>query len=495
MTDQVAPQEIENPLIREAYELAVENRHGRALPTLADAPAKAWRALVTNHPQWPAMMKRSGKNSGSLTKRECQALAVIFAIHDQVGEPGADAEDAPADAAPASPEGNTEANTDPAGEVMREIFGALGMGDMDAARRIVAGLTEARDDAAAKLAEAEKRAADAMRKAATAAASNQPSAGQPISGGTIQPTGETTLGDLMPSAGRAILTDRAAALRLTIWDGATEPDPDYAPDPVALEALAACDALGRNAWLFGPAGTGKSSLPEWYAAKLGRPFVRIAFDRSTEPEDLIGGLEPDGDAFRWRDGALAQAIRTPGAVVLLDEPTLARPTALAMLQTLLDGGRHLLARATGEVIRTAPGVTFVCADNSSGNGDETGQYSGVSAMNRAFLDRMTARIEVGYMEPAKEAEVLARRSGVSKKAAKRMVGFASETRSAVDNGDMAHALGLRRLIAWASLVAVGVPSERAFAQTCVAGEAPDDAETVRQLENARLDHSQIDAEA
>lgn len=493
MTDQVAPQEIENVTIRAAYEGALHSRHLGRPPTLADAPAKAWRALVTAHPQWPAMMRKSGKNSGSLSKAECQALAVVFAVEDQVDAPAdaedAPAEDAPADAAPA------QANTDPAGEVMREIFGALGMGDMAAARRIVAGLTEARDDAASRLAEAEARAADAMRRAATAASGNQPRAGQPIQGGTIQPTGETTLGDLMPSAGRTILTDRAAALRLTTWDGATEADPDYAPDPVALEALAACDALGKNAWLFGPAGTGKSSLPEWYAAKLGRPFVRIAFDRSTEPEDLIGGLEPDGDAFRWRDGALAQAIRTPGAVVLLDEPTLARPTALAMLQTLLDGGRHLLARATGEVIRCAPGVTFVCADNSSGNGDETGQYSGVSAMNRAFLDRMTARIEVGYMEAAKEAEVLARRSGVSKKAAQRMVAFARETRAAVDNGDMAHALGLRRLIAWASLVAVGVPSARAFPQTCVAGEAPDDAETVRQLENARLDHSQIDAEA
>ncbi len=306
-------------------------------------------------------------------------------------------------------------------------------------------------------------------------------------------TGTTTLHDLTPPALRGELSPRAARLTLRTWSGAGSPDPHYSPDPAALEALAACDGRGLHAWLTGPAGTGKSSLPEWYAAKLGRPFVRVVFDRSTEPEDLIGGMEPDGQGgMAWRDGALARAIRQPGTVILLDEPTFARPAALAMLQSLLDGGRHLLARATGERIAMAPGVMICAADNTAGTGDESGQYAGTAPMNRALLDRMAARITVGYLPPEREREVLARRSGIPQGAATLMIAYAHRTRAAAANGDLAHALGLRRLIAWAELVGAGMRSERAFAMTCLVGEAPDDAETLRQLERAHVDHAKVD---
>lgn len=482
--------------LAEALADQLEARHGdrAALHSVPVAPAKTWRRIVTAHPDWPSWMQRLGKNSGGLSKTECVALAVVLEVEDQAagGDAPADAPEAEtaetetaetetANAAPAS------GGADPARDVIRRLFGSLGDGDMAGVERTIRDLIDARDAAAAEAEEAQRRAA--------ASGGHHPAPGAAVSG-PVQPVGTVTLGDLMPKAGRAALTDRAAALELTTYDGQAQPDPDYAPDPAALEALAACDVRGRNVWLYGPAGTGKSSLPEWYAAKLGRPFHRIAFDRSTEAEDLIGAKEPDGaGGFAWADGALAQAIRQPGAVILLDEPTLARPVVLAMLQTLLDGQRALLARSTGETIQAAPGVLIVAADNTAGTGDDSGQYAGTSAMNRAFLDRMAARVEVGYMPEAAEAEVLARRSGVARPAAKRMVAFAGGTRKAAASGDMAHGLGLRRLVAWADLVALGVPSERAFGMTCIAGENPDDAETVQQMASAYLDHAAIDREA
>lgn len=459
---------------------------------VADLSAKEWRKVVTSSIDWAKVMDDTGKNSGSLTKADCQALAVALGLttggvpHD----PPAAASQAPAKADP-SPAKAAPAKTaeERAGEILQDILAGIGRGDITAPRDRLTILVEAND----QLKEAVEAAKEAAKR--TPAPSAHPAPGQTVNG-PVQPVGTIALRDLAPKAAADQLPGRTGDLTLTRYSGTATADPHYSPDPKALAALAACDAAGRNVWLYGPAGTGKSSLPAWYAAKLGRPFFRVSFDRSTEPEDLIGGMEPDGKGgMHWRDGVLAQAIRQAGAVVLLDEPTFARPTALAMLQTLLDGGRHLLARATGERIDCAPGVLFVCADNTSGTGDETGQYSGTSGMNRAFLDRMAARVFVGYMDRAKEKAVLAARAGLPEPVAHLLVDFASRTRAAARNGDMAHALGFRRLEAWAGLIGQGLPSADAFAMTCLAGEAPDDEETLRQMATAHLDHAAIDRAA
>lgn len=455
---------------------------------VADLSAKEWRKVVTTAPDWPGVMSQTGINSGSLTKADCQALAVVLGrtkngvpLED---EPSASQAPAKADPSPAKPAPAQDVEAR-AGEILQDILGALGRGDVAYPRRTLAGLVETARKASEEL--------ETLKASAVMAkASAHPAPGAVVSG-PVQPVDTITLRDLAPRAVADHLPGRTGNLILTRYNGTATADPHYSPDPKALAALAACDAAGRNVWLYGPAGTGKSSLPAWYAAKLGRPFFRVSFDRSTEPEDLIGGMEPDGKGgMHWRDGVLAQAIRQAGAVVLLDEPTFARPTALAMLQTLLDGGRHLLARATGERIDCAPGVMFVCADNTSGTGDETGQYSGTSGMNRAFLDRMAARVFVGYMERAKEKAVLAARASLPEPVASLLVDFASRTRAAARNGDMAHALGFRRLEAWAGLIGQGLPSADAFAMTCLAGEAPDDEETLRQMATAHLDHAAID---
>lgn len=452
---------------------------------VADLSAKEWRKVVTTAPDWPGVMSQTGINSGSLTKADCQALAVVLGrTKDGVpleDEPSASQTPAKADPSPAKPAPAKSAE-ERAGEMLQEILAGIGRGDITAPRNHLTILLEANDQL--------QKAVEAAKNAPKPSA--HPAPGQTVNG-PVQPVGTLTLRDLAPKATADQLPGRTGALTLTRYDGTATADAHYSPDPKALAALAACDVAGRNVWLYGPAGTGKSSLPAWYAAKLGRPFFRVSFDRSTEPEDLIGGMEPDGKGgMHWRDGVLAQAIRQAGAVILLDEPTFARPTALAMLQTLLDGGRHLLARATGERIDCAPGVMFVCADNTSGTGDETGQYSGTSGMNRAFLDRMAARVFVGYMERAKEKAVLAARASLPEPVASLLVDFASRTRSAARNGDMAHALGFRRLEAWAGLIGQGLPSADAFAMTCLAGEAPDDEETLRQMATAHLDHAAID---
>ena len=173
---------------------------------------------------------------------------------------------------------------------------------------------------------------------------------------------------------------------------APEIDKDYVWNVEALCQLAAADACGMNPWLYGHAGTGKTEGVRQYAARLGRPFTRIAIERTTEPQELIGQEVPKkGGGMEWRDGKLTRAFRVPHCVILIDEPTLLRSGSLAVLQTALD--MRELHLSTGEVVRAADGVFIVAADNTAGNGDDSGRYVDTAAVNVAFMDRFAFRVE------------------------------------------------------------------------------------------------------
>jgi len=82
--------------------------------------------------------------------------------------------------------------------------------------------------------------------------------------------------------------------RVAVYSSAlSEPiDADYVWTPELAAVLSAADGKGQNVLLYGPAGTGKTTAAMQYAARTGRPFMRIAFDRTTEPADLKGGRYP-----------------------------------------------------------------------------------------------------------------------------------------------------------------------------------------------------------
>lgn len=269
-------------------------------------------------------------------------------------------------------------------------------------------------------------------------------------------------------------------------------DPDYVWQAEMLCDLAAQDIAGLNGWVFGPAGTGKTAGLEQYAARLGRPFFRIAFERQSEASEIIGQDVPEGGRIVWRDGKLARAFRVPHAVILLDEPTLLRSGTLAMLQTALD--HRAIFTASGEVIRAADGV-FVCvADNTAGNGDDTGRYVDTSPCNAAFLDRFALKTPVSWLTIGQETTMLAARARIHPVAAKIMVEYASSTRTQADAGQITMGVTPRRLIAWARAVKAGIASSKAWSSTIITGAAPEDREKLIALEavDLRGKHDRID---
>lgn len=294
----------------------------------------------------------------------------------------------------------------------------------------------------------------------------------------------------MKAAGiTALQTARLDATALDVYDAPDAPpvDPRYTwPEAFTAPALAAL-GRGRNVFLYGPAGTGKTTFAEQIAARWGRPFVRISCDDQTEAATLVGMTVPDGNGgVKWQDGQLTAAIRRAGTVILLDEPSVARAGALMVMQGLLDGARALTIQETGERVPVAAGVLFIAADNTNGTGDETGAYEGTRRLNRAFLDRYAVTFRLDYMPPAMEAQVIAKASGLKPAHALAVAKFAALTRTGAQKGEVSHGLGIRRLFALGEMIADGVDPTLALQVTVIETAPFEDREPLRQLWTAHV---------
>lgn len=260
-------------------------------------------------------------------------------------------------------------------------------------------------------------------------------------------------------------------------------DYDFQPffDAGSLEPIAAMLRTEQNTWLYGQKATGKTTFVQELAARTDRPFFRIQHSKSMEPQDLIGQLQiPNGNSI-WCDGLLLQAIKTPYAVILLDEPTV-NPMACELYQTMLDE-RYIDVALTGERVYIAEGVNVFATDNTSGHGDETGMYDGTMSVNAAFLDRFAIQIEVGYMSFASEAALLEKK-GLNSGQAFMMAKYAAAIRQ---SDDISEPLSLRRLLAFTSLVVADVDHDVAM-QAAIFSHVrhAQDQEAYRQIAAATL---------
>jgi cobaltochelatase CobS len=289
------------------------------------------------------------------------------------------------------------------------------------------------------------------------------------------------------------VTGQHASRPCQVWDSPEAPkiDPMYRwPEAATVSALC---ALGRkrHPWFFGPPGTGKTTWAEQLAARLGRPFRTISCDDTTEAPELIGMRGPHDGRTVWLDGILASALRIPGCVILIDEPTIARAGAVMVMQSILQN-RYLFVKETGEKIVAAPGVMFIAADNTNGTGGGAASgFEDTRRMNAAFLDRFAVKLRIDYMPADVEAAVMTDRTGCTLELANLLVTTATVTRAHAADGKLNGALGLRRLVAWAEQLTDGIAPRIAF-ENCILNGAPEeDRETLEQLCLLAFDPAQI----
>jgi len=147
--------------------------------------------------------------------------------------------------------------------------------------------------------------------------------------------------------------------------------------------VAARDLAGHriNAWLAGPAGSGKTTAARMAADALGLTFAPMgAF---SQVHELFGFVDAGGV---YHETPFTRAYRV-GGLVLLDELDSSDAAVTLLLNGPLDNG--LLTLPTGEVIARHPDFVCIGAANTYGNG-ATAAYIGRNPLDGAFLDRFAA---------------------------------------------------------------------------------------------------------
>lgn len=208
---------------------------------------------------------------------------------------------------------------------------------------------------------------------------------------------------------------------------------------------------GKNVWLFGHTGTGKSTLVQQIAARLGWPVTRINLDSGIERSDLIGKTElviRDGkQVTEYVEGLVVHAMRN-GHILLLDEVDFGRSDVMYVLQRILEGGGiQLLEGEKRELVKPHPAFRIIATANTRGQGDEMGLYQGAMVQSEAYRDRFTVWVEVDYLDAEQETDVLlANVPELDKAVADKMIQLAGEIRKAFTGGEILQTISPRALI-------------------------------------------------
>jgi MoxR-like ATPase len=160
---------------------------------------------------------------------------------------------------------------------------------------------------------------------------------------------------------------------------------------------------GKNILMTGPSGCGKTLAVQSVAKALnGRDFFFFNLGATTDARSsLIGNTHYSKDKGTFVAEALfVQAIKTPNAIILMDELTRATPDAWNILMTVLDENQRYLRideRTDTPTVKVANGVTFIATANIGT------EYTGTRVLDRAILDRFAAIVE---MEPLSKDDEL-----------------------------------------------------------------------------------------
>lgn len=160
----------------------------------------------------------------------------------------------------------------------------------------------------------------------------------------------------------------------------------------------------KNIMMTGPAGCGKTMAAKALVKGLERPDFYFNLGATQDPRaTLIGNTHFDKNKGTFfSESAFVKAIKTPNAVILLDELSRAHPDAWNILMTVLDQGQRYLRldEADGSpIVKVADGVTFIATANI-GN-----EYTSTRVMDRAILDRFVT-IEMDVLNDEQEFGLL-----------------------------------------------------------------------------------------
>jgi cobaltochelatase CobS len=235
-------------------------------------------------------------------------------------------------------------------------------------------------------------------------------------------------------------------------------DPNYLFHDAMRELVVWFMSPSDPLYVFGPCGSGKTSLIRQVAAKLNYPVFDVTGHGRLEFNDLAGHLSVEKGTMRFQYGPLALAMKF-GGLFLLNELDLLDPATVTGLNGVLDGAPLCLPENGGELIFPHPMFRFVATANTNGAADETGLYQGTLRQNLAFMDRFWLCV-ISYPEPEAEEQLLERVApALPSDLRHTMVDYANQVRRLfVGEGDTQQpgetieiTFSTRTLIRWANL--------------------------------------------
>lgn len=175
-------------------------------------------------------------------------------------------------------------------------------------------------------------------------------------------------------------------------------------EPLKWKYLLRSAVRGKNIMMVGPTGCGKTLAAQSLVRSLKRPDFYFNLGATQDPRaTLIGNTHFNKEAGTFfSESAFVKAIKTPNAIILLDEISRAHPEAWNILMTVLDAGQRYLRLDEAEgspIVKVASGVTFIATANI-GN-----EYTSTRIMDRAIMDRFVT-IEMDLLDKKSEYDLL-----------------------------------------------------------------------------------------
>lgn len=235
------------------------------------------------------------------------------------------------------------------------------------------------------------------------------------------------------------------------------------------------EAIEHNerVFLYGPSGTGKSSLVRQIAALVRRPVRRVSLNGETSVADFVGHWTVNENRQTvFVNGILPQAMRE-GHILQLDEVDAMQPEIGFVLQQVLEQDGHLLLTDTGEDITPHADFRLVATANTLGFGSDSGLYaSGTHTLNFSWLDRWDVVVHLDYLPGKQEVSLLKSRHGsLGKDLLKRLVKAAADLRKSHAAEELTTVITTRRLLALCARLERGNDITRALT-VCVLNKSP-----------------------
>lgn len=259
-----------------------------------------------------------------------------------------------------------------------------------------------------------------------------------------------------------------------------EPDPTFIWTDQARDVAEAIEHNER-VFLYGPSGTGKTSLVREIAAVVRRPVRRVSLNGETSVADFIGHWTVNGNKETvFVKGILPQALQE-GYILQLDEVDAMQPEVGFILQQILEPHGHLLLTDTGEDVTPHADFRLVATANTLGFGSDSGLYaSGTHVLNFSWLDRWDVVVHIDYLLADQEVKLLhSRHPSIKKDLLKCMVKAAGDLRKAHAEEQLTTVITTRRLLALCARLERGNDFERALA-VCVLNKVPQEDRKVIQ---------------